>query len=156
MKEQWRESVQETCRDLALANICVYSQTPEMILSDLLFSLNFYYHSLGNGLLASLRYLIFYSALTRTPPTLLLDCENYLGIWLWVVKNCCCLVTKSCLILLRADQTPFPMGFSRQEYWSGCHFLLRGIFPDQASNLCLLHGQPDSLPLSHLGSLVKN
>ena len=42
-----------------------------MILSDWLFSLNFYYHSLGNGLLASLRYLIFYSALARTPPTLL-------------------------------------------------------------------------------------
>ena len=35
----------------------------------------------------------------------------------------------------------------------GCHFLLQGIFPTQGSNLCLLHGQIDSLPLSHLGSL---
>ena len=35
----------------------------------------------------------------------------------------------------------------------GCHFLLQGIFPTQGSNLCLLHWQVDSLPLSHLGSL---
>ena len=30
-------------------------------------------------------------------------------------------------------------GFPRQEYWSGCHFLLQGIFPTQGSNPCLLH-----------------
>ena len=35
----------------------------------------------------------------------------------------------------------------------GCHFLLQGIFPTQGSNLCLLHWQVDSLPLSHQGSL---
>ena len=34
----------------------------------------------------------------------------------------------------------------------GCHFLLQGIFPTQGSNLCLLHWQADSLPLSLLGS----
>ena len=28
------------------------------------------------------------------------------------------------------------------------------IFPDQGSNLCLLHGQVDSFPLSHQGSPV--
>ena len=28
----------------------------------------------------------------------------------------------------------------------------RGIFPDQGSNLCVLHWQADSLPLSHKGS----
>ena len=33
-----------------------------------------------------------------------------------------------------------------------CHFLLQGIFLTQGSNLCLLHWQSDSLPLSHLGS----
>ena len=27
------------------------------------------------------------------------------------------------------------MEFSRQRYWSGCHFLFQGIFPDQGSNL---------------------
>ena len=31
------------------------------------------------------------------------------------------------------------MGFSRQEYWVGCHFLLQGIFPAQRSNPGLLH-----------------
>ena len=36
-----------------------------------------------------------------------------------------------------------------------CHFLLQGIFLTQGSNLCLLHWQVDSLPLSHLeGPLI--
>ena len=41
-----------------------------------------------------------------------------------------------------AYQAPPSMEFSRQEYWSGLHFLLQGIFPTQGSNLhlwCLLH-----------------
>ena len=36
----------------------------------------------------------------------------------------------------------------------GCRFLLQGIFPTQGSNLHLLHWQVDSLPLSHLRSLL--
>ena len=36
----------------------------------------------------------------------------------------------------------------------GCHFLLQGIFPNQGSNLCLLHWQEDSLPLSQLGNTM--
>ena len=46
-----------------------------------------------------------------------------------------------------AHQAPLSMGFSRQEYWSGCHSLLQGIFLTQGSNLhllCLLHWQADS------------
>ena len=46
---------------------------------------------------------------------------------------------------------PLSMGFSRQEYWSGCHALLQGIFPTQGSNLhllYLLHWQLGSLPLA--------
>ena len=31
-------------------------------------------------------------------------------------------------------QAPLSMGFSRQEYWVCCHFLLQGIFPTQGSN----------------------
>ena len=53
-----------------------------------------------------------------------------------------------------ACQAPLSMGFSRQEYWVGSHFLLQGIFLTQGSNpllLCLLHWQGGSLPLSHLG-----
>ena len=35
----------------------------------------------------------------------------------------------------------------------GCQFLLQGIFPTQGLNLCLLHWQADSSPLSHLQGL---
>ena len=41
-----------------------------------------------------------------------------------------------------AHQALLSMGFSRQEYWSGGHALLQGIFPTQEPNLChlwLLH-----------------
>ena len=38
-----------------------------------------------------------------------------------------------------ARQAPLSMGFSRQEYWSGVHFLLQGIFPTQGLNLHLWH-----------------
>ena len=43
--------------------------------------------------------------------------------------------------------------FSRQEYWSGLHFLLQGIFSTEGWNphlLCFLHWQ-DSLASHHLG-----
>ena len=54
-----------------------------------------------------------------------------------------------------AHQDPLSMEFSRQEYWSDCHFLLEGIFLTQGLNqhlLHILHWQEDSLPLNHLGS----
>ena len=47
-------------------------------------------------------------------------------------------------------QVPLPVAFSKQEYWSGMHFLLQGIFLTQGSNPCLLYllyWQVDSLPL---------
>ena len=57
-----------------------------------------------------------------------------------------------------AHQAPRSMGFSREEYWSGCHFLLQGIFMTQGSNLhllCLLHWQTGSLPLMLPGKPVE-
>ena len=48
-----------------------------------------------------------------------------------------------------------PWGFSRQEYWSGLHFLLQEIFPIQGMNprlICLLHW--DSLPPEPLGLVL--
>ena len=51
-----------------------------------------------------------------------------------------------------ASQAPLSMGFPRQEPWSGCSFLLQGIFQKQGLNLHLLHWQADSLPLSHVRS----
>ena len=53
-----------------------------------------------------------------------------------------------------ACQASLPVGFPRQEYWSGFYFLLQGIFPTQGSNPCLLHWQVHSLSLSHQGSLI--
>ena len=61
---------------------------------------------------------------------------------------------QSCLTLCNpstvASQAPLSMGFSRQEYWTGLHFLLQRIFPTQGlilHRLCLLHCQVGSLPL---------
>ena len=54
-----------------------------------------------------------------------------------------------------ACQAPLSMGFSRQEYWLGCHFLTQGIFLTQGLNWHLLyhqHWSTDSLPLCHLES----
>ena len=53
-----------------------------------------------------------------------------------------------------ALQAPLSMGFSRQEHWSGLPFPPPADL--QGSNpllLYLLHGQSNSLPLSHQGSL---
>ena len=51
-----------------------------------------------------------------------------------------------------AYQAPPSMGLSRQEYWSGCHRLLQGIFPTQGLNPGLLHCRQTLYPLSHQGS----
>ena len=39
--------------------------------------------------------------------------------------------------------------FSRQEYWSGCHFLLQGIFSTEGLNPGLLHCRQTPYHLSH-------
>ena len=71
-----------------------------------------------------------------------------------------CLVAQLCLIFVTpltvAHQAPLSMGFSRREYWKGCHFLLQGIFLTQGSNSCLfhlLHCRQILYHLSHQGSL---
>ena len=40
-----------------------------------------------------------------------------------------------------AHQAPLSMGFSREEYYSGCRFFFQGIFPTQGSKLCLIKKQ---------------
>ena len=67
------------------------------------------------------------------------------------------LVTQSCLTLCHlmncvACQTPLSLEFSRQEYWSGCYFLLQGIFPIQGLNQGLLCCKQILYCLSHQGS----
>ena len=71
---------------------------------------------------------------------------NYLNVLL-------CSVAQSYLTLgtlwTVVHQAPLSMGFSRQEYWSGLHFLLQGIFPAQRSKLnlpCLLYYRQILLP----------
>ena len=69
-----------------------------------------------------------------------------------------CSVAESCPTLPGSMDCSPPSssvhGMSRQEYWSGCHFLLQGIFPTQGLNLhllYLLHWQADSLPIAPPG-----
>ena len=49
-----------------------------------------------------------------------------------------------------ACEAPLSMGFPRQEYWNGRHFLLQVTFQIQALSLPLLQWQADSSLLSHL------
>ena len=73
-----------------------------------------------------------------------------------------CSVTRSCPALCGpmdylAYQAPLSTEFSRQEYWSGFHFLLQGIFPTPGLNLSflhLLHWQADSSPLAPPGNFA--
>ena len=51
-----------------------------------------------------------------------------------------------------ARQAPLPMGFLRQEFWSGLPFPSPWDFPKPGFNPGLLHWRADSLSLSHLGS----
>ena len=80
---------------------------------------------------------------------------------LGISKTCVCMPSRfSCVQLLAtiwtvALKAPLSMGLSRQEYESGCHALLQGIFPTQGLSQCLLsllHRRVSSLPLAHPGS----
>ena len=58
-------------------------------------------------------------------------------------------VTQSCLTLcdpMVAYQAPSSMEFSRQDYWSGCHFLLPGDLPDPVIEPKSPAMQADALP----------
>ena len=66
------------------------------------------------------------------------------------------LVTKSCPTLVTSwtvvCQAPLSMGFSREEYSGGCHFLLQGSFQTQGLNPSLLHCRQILQHLNHQGS----
>ena len=75
------------------------------------------------------------------------------------IQPCVCACVLSCCgrgqhfvtLWTVAHQVLLSMGFSRQEYWSGCCALLQGIFPTKGPNLhlfCLEHQQVGSLPLA--------
>ena len=74
--------------------------------------------------------------------------------WFGYQRACVCAELLSCVWLFAtlwtvAHQAPLSMGFSRQEYCSGCHFPFQGIF---LMDLSHLSWQADSLSLSHLES----
>ena len=48
-----------------------------------------------------------------------------------------------------AHQAHLSIGFSRQQFWSGCQSLLQGIFPTQGSNPSLLYYRWILYHLSH-------
>ena len=58
----------------------------------------------------------------------------------------------SCVQLFGTHQAPLSMGFSRQEYYSGYHFLLQGIFPIQELTSGLPHCKQILYCLSHQGT----
>ena len=69
---------------------------------------------------------------------------------------CCWLVAQVCLSLFdphRARQAPLSMGLPRQ-YWSGLPFPSSGDLPHPGIEHMPPTCQVNSLPLSHLGSLV--
>ena len=69
----------------------------------------------------------------------------------------CCLVTKSCLILLRSRglyitcQAPLSKELSRQEYWHGLPFPSLGALPDSGIKFGFPAWRVGSTPLSHQG-----
>ena len=68
-------------------------------------------------------------------------------------RTCVRLVIQPCLTFCDpwtvAHQAPLSMGFSRQECWVGCHFLLQEIFLMQESNPSLPHCRQTLYWLSH-------
>ena len=70
------------------------------------------------------------------------------------VLSCAMLSCFSCVRLSATLWTilhwaPLSMGFSKQNTGVGCHFLLQGIFPTEASNLGLPHCRQILYHLSH-------
>ena len=68
---------------------------------------------------------------------------------------CCCSVTKLCLAFCKPMDSSLPCssvhGISQARILEQVPFPSPGVFPDQGSNLCLLHWQVTSLPLSQSG-----
>ena len=56
--------------------------------------------------------------------------------------SCVRLFVTPCIV---AHQGSLSMEFSRQEYWTGLHFLLQGLFLTQGQNPHPLHGRENSL-----------
>ena len=80
-----------------------------------------------------------------------------------ITTRVCSVVSDSATPLTVAHQAPLSMGFLGEEYWSelpfpspeGDNLPRRKVnFLTEGSNLCLLHWQVGSLPLSHQGNPI--
>ena len=69
-----------------------------------------------------------------------------------VVQSLSCVQIFATSWAMQPSRLLCPWDFPGKNTGMSCHFLLQRIFPTQGSNLCLLHWQADSLPLSHPGS----
>ena len=69
-----------------------------------------------------------------------------------VVKSCPMLATPWTVV----HQVPLPMGFFRQEYWSGLPFPSPGVLPDPEIEPRSPALQVDSLPIEPPGKPVKH
>ena len=76
---------------------------------------------------------------------------SYIAGYYYKLVYVCSVVSDFATLWTVAHQASLSLGFSRQEYCVAYHALLQGVFPTRRSNLCLLHCQVNSLPLSHLG-----
>ena len=76
---------------------------------------------------------------------------SYITGYYYKLVYVCSVVSDFATLWTVAHQASLSLGFSRQEYCSGLPCPPPGNLPDPRSNLCLLHYQVNSLPLSHLG-----
>ena len=83
---------------------------------------------------------------------------NHIFAYLFIMHLCVCVLSHSVVSdslrshELQSTRLLCPWGFSRQEYWSGSHALLQGIFPTQGSNPRLPHCRWILYHLSHQGT----
>ena len=110
------------------------------------------HHSAWLCILASpLTHVILNKSLNLSVPVPYLQNGNNSGAYFRDRKNWSCSVVSLCDPMDYYQALP-SMGFPRQEYWSGCHFLLHGIFSTQGLNLGLPHCMKMLYCLRHQGS----
>ena len=115
-----------------------------------------YHKSHSYGINLELKYRFFplkYNDYKRKNPEELMDEKLSFEKVTRIYKSLVLLLSPVWLFLW--PQVPPTVGFSRQEYWSGCHFLLQGIFPTQGLNPGLPHCRQTLYHLSHQGSHLK-
>ena len=79
----------------------------------------------------------------------------FMYLWISCICNCVHAASDSATPWTVAHQASLSVEFSWQEDWSGLPFPPPGVLPSPGSEPHLLHRQADSLPPSHLRSMVE-